>query len=202
MSLVAERHLSSLGRPPGTVLGVGFFARASDVVAEALVGKVLWRDGVGGGRLTEVEAYLPEGDPACHAACGPTLRNAAMFGPPGSIYVFMSYGVHWLFNIVCDAEGVGSAVLIRAFEPMCELPGPRPVGPGLAARALAIDAGLNGRPLGDTSGLSIVDDGVRPDVGRTARVGISRGKQLPLRFYAAGSGFVSGSRRQTREDRT
>jgi DNA-3-methyladenine glycosylase len=183
-------------------LGPEFFARSSDLVAEALVGKVLWRKGVGGGRLTEVEAYLPEGDPACHAARGPTLRNAAMFGPPGSIYVFLSYGVHWLLNIVCDREGVGSAVLIRAFEPMCELPEQRPVGPGRAARALAIDAGLNGGHLGGTSGLTVIDDGARPEVAISGRIGISRGNLLPLRFCAAGSRFVSGSMRQTREDRT
>lgn len=202
MSLVSELVPSCLGPPAGAVLGPEFFARSSDLVAESLVGKVLWRAGVGGGRLTEVEAYLPEGDPACHAARGPTLRNAAMFGPPGSLYVFLSYGVHWLLNVVCDREGVGSAVLIRAFEPMCGPPGQRPVGPGRAARALAIDAGLNGRNLAGTSGLAVIDDGARPEVAISVRIGISRGNLLPLRFCAAGSRFVSGSRRQTREDRT
>jgi DNA-3-methyladenine glycosylase len=68
--------------------------------------------------LTEVEAYLPEDDPACHAACGRTRRNAAMFGPPGSIYVYLSYGIHVLLNLVCDRPNVGSAVLIRAFQPL------------------------------------------------------------------------------------
>jgi DNA-3-methyladenine glycosylase len=201
MSLVAEPEPSSFGRPPGTVLGAEYFARSSDVVARALVGKVLWRAGVGGGRLTEVEAYLPEGDPACHAAGGVSIRNSAMFGPPGSIYVFLSYGVHWLLNIVCDRPGVGSAVLIRAFEPMSEPLGPRPVGPGRAARALAIDAGLNGRHLGGASGLDVIDDGARPEVAVSPRIGISQGNLLPLRFYAAGSRFVSGSGRQMREDR-
>jgi DNA-3-methyladenine glycosylase len=184
------------------MLGPEFFARPSDLVAEALVGKVLWRAGVGGGRLTEVEAYLPEGDPACHAARGPTVRNAAMFGPAGSLYVFLSYGVHWLLNIVCDREGVGSAVLIRAFEPMCEPCNPLPVGPGRAARALEIDAGLNRRHLGSASGIAVIDDGARPEVAISPRIGISQGTLLPLRFCVAGSRFVSGSRRQTREDRT
>jgi DNA-3-methyladenine glycosylase len=202
MSLDAEPEVSLLGPPAGTALGAEFFARSSDVVAEALVGKVLWRAGVGGGRLTEVEAYLPEGDPACHAARGLTLRNAAMFGPPGSIYVYLSYGVHWLLNIVCDREQVGSAVLIRAFQPVYDTLGLSAVGPGRVARALAVDAGLNGRHLGDVSGLDVNDDGVRPEVTRTVRIGISQGKALPLRFYAAGSRFVSGAKRQRREDRT
>jgi DNA-3-methyladenine glycosylase len=104
--------------PPGVVLRADFFARSSDQVAPDLVGKVLWRSGVGGGRLTEVEAYLPQNDAACHAACGMTSRNAAMFGPPGNVYVYLSYGIHVLLNLVCDREQVGSAVLIRAFEPI------------------------------------------------------------------------------------
>jgi DNA-3-methyladenine glycosylase len=104
--------------PSGDILADGFFARSSDLVAPDLIGKVLWRPGVGGGRLTEVEAYLPQNDPACHAVCGLTRRNAPMFGPPGSIYVYLSYGMHVLLNLVCDREGVGSAVLIRAFEPI------------------------------------------------------------------------------------
>ena len=102
--------------PPGVALDDSFFARPSDLVAADLVGKILWARGLGGGRLTEVEAYLPHGDPACHAACGLTKRNAAMFGPPGTIYVFLSYGVHYLLNLVCEREGIGSAVLERLGE--------------------------------------------------------------------------------------
>ncbi len=202
MSHVAELEPSRVCPPTGAMLEPEFFARPSDVVAEALVGKVLWRAGVGGGRLTEVEAYLPEGDPACHAARGRTRRNASMFGPAGSIYVFLSYGVHWLLNIVCDREGIGSAVLIRAFEPMSGPCCPLPVGPGRAARALEIDAGLNGRHLGASSGLAVIDDGTRPDVAISVRIGISQGSLLPLRFSSAGSNFVSDSGRRTREDRT
>src|SRR5660397_229292 len=78
-----------------------FFARPSPVVAADLVGKIIWRHGIGGGRLVEVEAYLPSGDEACHAAQGKTARNAMMFGPPGSLYVHVSYGVHHLLNLDC-----------------------------------------------------------------------------------------------------
>ena len=151
------------------MLGPGFFARSSDEVAPALIGKILWSPGVGGGRLTEVEAYLPAGDPASHAACGLTKRNAAMFGPPGTIYVFLSYGVHYLLNLVCDREGVGSAVIIRALE---ALDGQSYCGPGRVGSALGIKPGLNGTPLGEASGLFVVDDGFKTDAAADTRIGI------------------------------
>jgi DNA-3-methyladenine glycosylase len=106
--------------PTGDVVPEAFFARASDEVAADLIGKILWREGFGGGRLTEVEAYLPVDDPASHSASGRTHRNAAMFGPPGHLYVYLSYGVHSLLNFVCDSEGRGSAVLIRSYDPLGE----------------------------------------------------------------------------------
>ncbi len=171
------------GMPRGTLLGADFFARPSDKVAPDLIGKILWSPQRGGGRLTEVEAYLPVEDPASHSAPGPTKRNAAMFGPPGTIYVFLSYGVHHLLNIVCDRPEIGSAVLIRAFEPFC--------GPGRVGRALGIHPALNGLRLGEASGLFVVDDGARPEVGVTTRIGISRGDTLPLRYYSLDSGCVT-----------
>ena len=96
--------------PAGDPLAAEFFAVPSAVVAPALIGKLVWVRGVGGGRLTEVEAYLPQDDPASHAARGPTRRNAAMFLPGGHVYLYRSYGVHVCLNVVCDREGVGSAV--------------------------------------------------------------------------------------------
>jgi DNA-3-methyladenine glycosylase len=196
--------------PYGRVVGAEFFDRSSDRVASDLVGKIIWSPASGGGRLTEVEAYLPFEDPASHSACGPTRRNAAMFGPPGTIYVFLSYGVHYLLNFVCDRPEVGSAVLIRAVERV----GPaRPAptgggvrgaacfcGPGRVGRALGIHPGLNGLPLGEPSGLFVVDDGVRPDVGVATRIGISRGAMLPLRYYSCESTCVT-KRPRTREER-
>jgi len=197
---------------------VDFFARPSEEVAPDLIGKILWRWGVGGGRLTEVEAYLPQNDPACHAARGPTPRNAAMFGPPGCVYVYLSYGVHVLLNVVCDQESFGSAVLIRAFEPVGDTarlfqnrashgrsveprkraPLDRPtdgrslsLGPGRLGQALGLRLALNGLPLGEASGLYIIDDGVSPEIARTTRVGISRGDHLPLRFYMTGNAYVT-----------
>lgn len=99
-------------------LPAAFFDRPSDEVAPDLIGKILWMTGVGGGRLTEVEAYLPIDDPASHAFKGMTKRNSVMFGPPGHIYVYLSYGIHVLLNLVCDREAVASAVLVRSFEPL------------------------------------------------------------------------------------
>jgi DNA-3-methyladenine glycosylase len=205
--------------PRGSNLPAEFFARPSDEVAPDLIGKILWRAGVGGGRLTEVEAYLPEGDPACHAARGRTPRNAAMFGPPGCVYLFQSYGMHVLLNVVCERESVGSAVLIRSFEPMGDTTRLRinraagrrgqrgaanaganeadedrglSCGPGRVGQALALHLGLNGLGLGEASGLFILDDGERPEVRQTTRVGISHGARMPLRYYMAGTGYVSG----------
>lgn len=200
--------------PPGRILGADYFARAADGVGPELIGKILWMEGVGGGRLTEVESYLPEGDPACHAACGRTRRNAPMFGPPGSIYVYLSYGVHVLLNLVCDQESVASAVLIRSFEPLGVVDNLRrnrgvdskdgkdgrrlSCGPGRVGQALGLHLGLNGLQLGETSGLFVLDDGERPEVVLGTRVGISRGEQLPLRYYMRGSRYVSRLVRATK----
>jgi DNA-3-methyladenine glycosylase len=185
--------------PAGVVLPAGFFARPSSEVAAELVGKVVWRSGFGGGRLTEVEAYLPEGDPASHSAGGKTKRNSAMFGPAGCLYVFLSYGVHRLLNIVCDQEAVGSAVLIRSYEPLASEGRAVPVsasrGPGRVGNALGIRLEMSGLPLGTVSGVFVIDDGYAAKVGRTARVGISHGGELLLRYHLIGSDYVSGPAR-------
>ena len=187
--------------PEGEVLPESFFARSSDEVAAELIGKILWRQGFGGGRLTEVEAYLPVDDPASHAAAGKTRRNAAMFGPPGHLYVFLSYGVHLLLNLVCDREGVGSAVLVRSYGPIDGKDGTADWarGPGVVGRRLGASLDMSGLRLGEESGVFVVDDGERPRVGRTVRVGISRGGGLALRHYMIGSRCVSGPARMIEE---
>lgn len=204
--------------PPGRLLDRTFFARSSDLVAGDLIGKILWREGVGGGRLTEVEAYLPTDDPACHAHRGQTSRNASMFGPPGTIYVYLSYGVHVLLNLVCEGEGVGSAVLVRSFDPLGSLVGLRrnrerasrarttaPVsdlawlscGPGRVGQALGLRLDMDGLRLGPDSGMYVVDDGFDAHAVRCRRVGISKGDLLPLRFCAAESAYVTHKPRTT-----
>ena len=103
------------------VLQRDFYVRPTLKVAHDLIGSVLVHESHGGitaGMIVEVEAYIGEADPACHAATGFSDRNAPLYGPPGSAYVYLSYGVHNLFNVVTEPEGMPSAVLIRAVEPL------------------------------------------------------------------------------------
>lgn len=188
----------------GRVLDPSFFARPADSVAPDLIGKILWREGVGGGRLVEVEAYLPEGDPACHAHRGMTPRNRAMFGAPGTVYVYLSYGLHVLLNLVCEPEGVAAAVLVRAVEPLGDVSmllanrglGPREVravttGPGRVGQAFGLDLTWNHAVLGTESGLVVLDDGWAPRVEVTGRIGVGSGGDLALRYILPGSTYLS-----------
>jgi DNA-3-methyladenine glycosylase len=156
-------------------------------------------DGVGG-RIVEVEAYDHE-DPASHAYRGRTERNASMFGPPGRAYVYRSYGIHWCLNLVCEAEGVANAVLVRALEPthglaaMSERRGLDSArllcsGPGRLCQALAITREHDGLPLDRPPFEMLAAD--RPvEVVSGRRIGISRAAELPWRYGEAGSRFLS-----------
>ena len=196
----------SPSRPPGRVVPPSFFARPAPEVAADLVGLLLWRDGVGGGRLVEVEAYLHEDDPACHGHRGLTPANAPLFGPPGTLYVYVSYGVHLLVNLVCYREGEGTAVLLRALEPVGDTSVLRrnrgdqtgrlaatalTSGPGRIGQALGAGLDWNGTYVGETTGILVLDDGTRPPVEQTRRIGITRAAELPLRFVVPGSRYLS-----------
>ena len=160
--------------PPGRILDAKFFARDTREVARDLLDKLLVREVDGRrlwGRLVEVEAYLGPEDLAAHSKGGRrTARTEVMFGPPGSAYVYFTYGMHWCLNFVTREAGVPQAVLVRALEP-----GPgvgRCGGPGLVTRALAIDRALNGAPLRPPD-LYVVDDGEpKRRVYLTPRVGV------------------------------
>jgi DNA-3-methyladenine glycosylase len=147
-----------------------FFNRECTEVARELVGKFLVREVAGeelAYMITEVEAYAGPEDLASHARFGETRRNAAMFGSPGTIYVYFTYGMHFMLNISCRERGYPSAVLIRGVEGI--------VGPGRLTKALAIDKNMNGKPLGKISGLWIEDRGVElspRQILKTPRVGI------------------------------
>jgi DNA-3-methyladenine glycosylase len=179
-------------------LGRDFFARSVHDVAPELVGASLFFDGVGG-KIVEVEAYDHE-DPAAHGFSGRTDRNASMFGPPGHSYVYRSYGIHWCLNLVCEDEGVASAILIRALEPtqrlevMAERRGteePRllAAGPGRLCQALGITGEHDGSPL-DRPPFELREGGdVR--VERGPRVGITKAADRPWRYAEAGSRFLS-----------
>jgi DNA-3-methyladenine glycosylase len=181
------------------MLTPGFFDRSAEEVARDLVG-TYFRVGQAGGRIVETEAY-DAFDPASHSFVGPTQRNAPMFGPAGRAYVYRIYGLHWCFNVVCDAAQPGSAVLIRAIEPLwglAEMRGRRGVepvealcsGPGKLCQALGIDAKLNGCELNrDPFWFSPSDEPVARLVGE--RIGLTRGLETPWRFGLARSRFLS-----------
>lgn len=174
------------------VLTEAFFDRHPAQVAPDLIGVRIDAGDVAG-IIVETEAYAPD-DPASHSFRGQTLRNAAMFGRPGTAYVYRSYGLHWCLNIVCNS---GSAVLLRALEPADVLDLMRArrgldatrllcAGPGRLAQALGVDAGWNGavmhthmRRLG------------RPEIVAGVRVGISKAVDVEWRFGEAGSAYLS-----------
>jgi DNA-3-methyladenine glycosylase len=191
---------ASLGRP----LPPSFFDRDADVVAPALLGAVLecrTDDGVTRGRIVETEAYVGPHDPACHAAAGLTARNRCLFGPPGTAYVYFIYGMHWCVNAVTREAGYGSAVLIRALEPMSGLDLMRERrhgrddltnGPSRLCAALGIDRRFDGLRL-DRGPLVIRAGGsvARDRIAAGPRIGIRKAADWPLRFYLRDNPFVS-----------
>jgi DNA-3-methyladenine glycosylase len=185
-----------------------FYARPAVEVAPDLLGRTLVRlvDGDRrAGRIVETEAYEP-GDPASHGFRGRTPRNGAMFGLPGHLYVYFSYGNHWMANVVTRGIGEPSAVLIRALEPlegvsaMVRARGRDRLlelcsGPGKLARALSVDRSLDGADLVRGSEIWIESGSPTPDlVEATARVGISAGLERPWRYVLRDDPFVSRGR--------
>jgi DNA-3-methyladenine glycosylase len=176
-----------------------WFERDADVVAPDLLNKVVVCRDAGGavvsGRITEVEAYA-EHDPASHSFGRRTARNQVMYGPPGHLYVYLSYGIHRCANVVTGQEGVGSAVLIRAVEPLSGIETMRarrgPVreqdlanGPGKVCQALGIVLEDYGLDLTDPgSPVTIVDDGTSPpgDPLIGPRIGLTKAVETPWRF--------------------
>ena len=177
--------------------------RPVEEVAPTLLGAVL-RHGPVSVRLTEVEAYDGVNDPASHAARGRTPRNEVMFGPPGHLYVYFSYGVHWAANVVCRAEGTASGVLLRAGEVVGGEPvarSRRPAarvardlarGPARLTQALAIGPDDRGADLLAPSSPVRLHRGPAPaGVSAGPRVGISQATELPWRFWETGAPSVS-----------
>jgi DNA-3-methyladenine glycosylase len=193
-----------------------FFDRNPPRVSRDLLGKVLVRrqdKELLAARIVEVEAYLGQGDPAAHSSAGRTARNFVLFGPPGHSYVYFIYGSHYCFNVSCLSDGKAGGVLFRALQPMVgmqEMARGRGIslngasdlrkltsGPGRLAEAFGITRMRdNGKDLTSAdSDLWIADDGFRPQrVLRTARIGIIKAAELPLRYLIAGNDFVSGPR--------
>lgn len=178
------------------VLDAAFFSRPPEKVARDLIGATLLYDGAGG-MIVETEAYRPD-DPASHSFRGQTPRNAAMFGPPGTAYVYRIYGMHWCLNFVCMP---GSAVLIRAFEPTSGLDRMAERRGGLAPRLLASGPGRLCAALGVTredDARSLLEPPFRLIAGNQARdvlvgprIGITKATTDPLRFGLKGSPYLS-----------
>jgi DNA-3-methyladenine glycosylase len=183
-----------------------FYRRDPRTVAKALLNKVLVH-GERAGRIVEVEAYCGAVDPGSHAFRGMTPRNATMFGPPGGLYVYFTYGMHWCANAVCGDEGEGVAVLLRALAPLDGLDQMRAArgaaarrdrdlasGPAKLCQAFGIDGTFNGADLvsGDL-GVTIVDDGVRPPrrPANSRRIGLTAGAEHPWRWYVPGDPNLS-----------
>lgn len=186
-----------------TALGADFFARPAREIAPELVGCTL-RVGDAAVRIVEVERYEPW-DAASHSFRGVRGRARTMFGAPGRLYVYRSYGIHWCLNVVCGAAGVGAAVLIRAAEPLegvdamkSRRPGVRVRdlcrGPGRLAAALGVTGDLDGRPLGPGTAEVFCSDGPPARLVRATRVGISRDTERRWRYCADGSPYVSAPR--------
>ncbi len=180
----------------------GFYDRPVLEVARDLVGCVVTHGGCSG-VIVETEAYH-DSEPACHAFAGLTARTATLFGPPGRAYVYRSYGVHVMLNAVSEPEGVGAAVLIRALQPlegvalMQRRRGREPLrelcsGPGKLTQALGIELSDNGCDL--ERGPIVISRRPAawsdPQIGVCRRIGITKAVELPWRFCAAGSRFLS-----------
>ena len=199
--------------PRPAVLPRSFYNRPTLIVAEALLGTVLVHRtpaGVAAGMIVETEAYIGEDDPACHAAPGPTARNAPLYGPPGLAYVYLNYGIHYLVNAVTEAEGHPAAVLIRALEPIDGIALMRQRrteglaavadhqicrGPGNLTRALGISLAENRQDLISSPSLWIEDRGLqRGEVAWGPRIGIRVATDRPWRCWIVGNRSVSGPR--------
>jgi DNA-3-methyladenine glycosylase len=191
----------------GRVLPRAFYERETEIVAREMLGTVLECEtdaGLASGIIVETEAYLGEHDLACHAAAGRTARTEALYGPPGTSYVYFIYGMYWCFNAVTRTEGLPSAVLVRALEPLSgtavmhkRRPGIRNEvdltnGPGKLCTALGIVGSMSGKslqrkPLVIREGKPVPDEKVEV----TTRIGITKSADWPLRWIVRGNRFVS-----------
>ncbi|MDH4263592.1 MAG: DNA-3-methyladenine glycosylase [Spirochaetia bacterium] len=194
-------------KPVDKILPSAFYLQDTLTLAKALLGKHFTRIIHGKkliGKIVETEAYHEDGDPSCHAHRGKTPRNAVMFGQPGCLYVYFTYGMHHCMNIVSEPEDIAAAVLIRALQPLegievmqknrgknistrqlCS-------GPAKLCQAFDISKIQNGHSLQSkdiyiSSGENINDD----DIEVTTRIGISKGIDLPWRFYIKNNPYVS-----------
>ena len=199
MDKSAETTPPDGSRSPGPRLRRSFFARSVHEVAPDLIGATFLVNGVGG-IIVEVEAY-DQTDPAAHSFRGPTPRNAVMFGPPGYTYVYLSYGLNWCVNFVCQAAGSAAGVLLRAIEPTHGLAAMRRrrgvtdvkalcSGPGKLCEALAITKALSELPI-DRSPIALHARSGGAEIATEVRIGLTKAVDLPWRYGLKGSKYLS-----------
>jgi DNA-3-methyladenine glycosylase len=204
---LAVKDRVSTRQKPGRILPRSFYARETEVVARELLGCILEHttpEGKTSGLIVETEAYVGEHDEACHAVAGRTRRTEPLYGPPGMSYVYFIYGMYWCFNAVTRDEGLPSAVLVRALEPLGGIAlmrerRPRAKtdrdlanGPGKLCAALGIDGADNRLPL--QRGPLVIREGrtyADTEIAVTPRIGISRSVDWPLRWIVKDSPHVS-----------
>jgi DNA-3-methyladenine glycosylase len=183
----------------GPRLPRAFFGRSVHKVAPDLIGATFLVNGVGG-VIVEVEAYHHT-EPAAHSFHGPTPRNQVMFGPPGFVYVYRSYGIHWCINFVCEPAGSASAVLIRALQPTHGIAAMRRrrgiheerslcSGPGKLTQALGITDAHNGLAL-DRQPIALYAPASKPEVVAGVRIGLTKAVDLPWRYGLKDSRYLS-----------
>ncbi len=195
------------------ILPRDFYDRDTEIVAREMLGTIIEHRSEAGttsAMIVETEAYIGEHDPACHAASGLTRRTEPLYGRPGLSYVYFIYGMHWCFNAVTRGEGLPSAVLVRAVQPVRGLelmqrrrPTVRGVnisnGPGKLCYAMGIDGSMNALSL--QRGRLVIREGVQvpaEEIVITPRIGITKAADWPLRYFIAGNEWVSGLRNQKR----
>ncbi len=187
-------------------LNQDFYLQKTEIVAKRLLGKlfqIIHNGKIISAEITETEAYLPQDDPACHAAFKKTNRNAPMFELGGILYVYFIYGNYYCANVVTEAEGLGAAVLIRSAKPIDGIEFMMQnrrkselrdllTGPGKFAQAFGLDKSYNYRKL-DSNEIRICEfnDYSNSEIITTTRIGINKGAELPLRFYVKNCDFIS-----------
>ena len=191
-------------------LPVSFFEQSADLVARELLGTLVVSTAGGhrtSGRIVETEAYLGRDDPASHGYRDRRhAQNESLYGPPGSWYVYLSYGMHWCANLVCGPRGHASAVLLRALEPVVGLEIMRRrragvadrqlcSGPGRLCQALGITRSLDGQMMG-RSEVKVRSAEALHEIVASPRIGITKAADWPLRFVVAGSPWASRSPRE------
>jgi DNA-3-methyladenine glycosylase len=203
-------------RPEAVPLPRSAVPESTVALARFLLGKLLVRDldsALVLGRIVETEAYL-DGDPACHAFRGMTPRNRSLFKEAGHAYVYLCYGTSYLLNVSSERRGTGAGVLLRALEPLAGIDHMRRArkqpsgarkddrlldlarGPGRLTSALQVDLRHDGIDLFAGGPLWIGSDGTTVDIiGESTRIGITKGADARLRYFVAGSAYLSGSRR-------